>query len=208
MKKKLIMLAVTVGLLLALPACAGQSDGEKDQNAKSQSSVAQDSASISENISEEQNSGSGQTMSGITEEAAKTLAFQQADVDEAEVLASAVREDRDDGQNCYEVVFYTKDADYEYIIDRMKGTLIESDKETFDFSWGTPEGAGITKEEAQSIIMEKVPGVEEDNIRMKAEVEQGRILYEGEVIYGNSKYEYEMDAQTGELLEWSQGDLF
>ena len=186
MKKKGLALAVAAGIMLALAGCSGQT------------------------VQENQNGGvqSGQTASGITGETARTLALQQAGVAEEDVLASGVKEDYDDGVSCYEVVFNTKDTDYEYKIDRTNGTLLESNKETFDFSWGTPQGAGITKEEAQNIIMEQVPGAKADNIRMKAEVENGRIVYEGEVIYENAKYEYEMDAQTGKLLEWSQGDLF
>lgn len=181
MKRNFVMAAVMLSLLLVLSACGSQS--------------------------EQENIGV-QSASGITQETARTLALEQAGIDEADILAGDVRENYDDGVKCYEVVFYTKDADYEYMINQTDGTLVESDKETFDFSWGTPEGAGIEKEDAQKIIMEQVPGTAEDNIRMKAEVEQGRILYEGEVIYGNTKYEYEMDAQTGKLLEWNQGDLF
>ena len=207
MKKKWIVFALAMGILLALPACGGQSAQENTRTEQGNASGDSSAVSGNTNTGTGQNGG-GQASSGITQETARTLALQQAGVKEADVLASGVREEYDDGRKCYEVVFYTKDADYEYLIDQEKGTLVESDREMAVSSWSTPEGAKVTKEEAQEMILERVPGAKTDHIRMKAEVEHGRILYEGEVIYGDSKYEYEMDAQTGDLLEWSQGDLF
>ena len=44
-------------------------------------------------------------------------------------------------------------------------------------------------------------------ISIHKEYDDGRMLYEGEIIYGNTDYDFEIDAQTGDILEWSEGKL-
>ena len=58
-----------------------------------------------------------------------------------------------------------------------------------------------------NIVLGKVSGATEKNVRMKLEMDDGRSLYEGEVIYNNTSYEFEMDAETGTIYEWSQETL-
>ena len=44
-------------------------------------------------------------------------------------------------------------------------------------------------------------------ISIHKEYDDGRMLYEGGIIYGNTDYDFEIDAQTGDILEWSEGKL-
>ena len=42
---------------------------------------------------------------------------------------------------------------------------------------------------------------------MKAERDDGRTCYEGEIIYNGKSYEFELDSKTGDILEWSEEAL-
>ena len=56
----------------------------------------------------------------------------------------------------------------------------------------------------------KDAGIDEKDvlaISIHKEYDDGRMLYEGGIIYGNTDYDFEIDAQTGDILEWSEGKL-
>ena len=42
---------------------------------------------------------------------------------------------------------------------------------------------------------------------MKLDMDDGRYRYEGEIIFENMSYEFEMDAETGAMNEWSEESL-
>ena len=82
------------------------------------------------------------------------------------------------------------------------------DTEINDLTWSTPSGAAFTKEQAIEAVLAKVSGATQDNLRMKAERDDGRTVYEGEVILNDRKYEFKIDTGTGDFLEWSEERLF
>ena len=48
-----------------------------------------------------------------------------------------------------------------------------------------------------------MPGATDADIRkFKKDIDDGREEYEGEIIYKNTEYEFEIDAQTGEIIKW------
>lgn len=68
----------------------------------------------------------------------------------------------------------------------------------------TPEEkAGITEENAKEIALSKVPGATIQDIRVfKSDYDNGKLKYEGKIYYENTEYEFEIDANTGNILEW------
>lgn len=63
---------------------------------------------------------------------------------------------------------------------------------------------GITWEEAASLALERVAGASEQDLRMELEFDDGYEKYEGEIIYDQIEYDFEIDASTGKFLEWSE----
>lgn len=60
----------------------------------------------------------------------------------------------------------------------------------------------ITMEKAKSIALAQVPGANESNI-VEIDFDEhhhGRMVYEIEILYNNSKHEFEIDASTGEII--------
>ena len=59
----------------------------------------------------------------------------------------------------------------------------------------------ISLEKAKSIALSQVPGANESHLgEIDLDREHGRMVYEIEIFYNNSKYEYDIDAVTGEIV--------
>lgn len=60
----------------------------------------------------------------------------------------------------------------------------------------------ILKERAEAIALKEVPGANESNIvEMELDREHGKMIYEIEIQYNNTKHEFDIDATTGEILK-------
>ncbi len=143
-------------------------------------------------------SGSG-APSPITAEEAARIALEDAGVSEMQSIRTNL--DRDDGRLQYEVRFRTDDNAYEYIIDGMTGRILGTDMERL-----RPAGASsiLSKDEALSLVLERIPGAEARNVRLHQSRDDGRIVYEGEARFSGYEYEFEIDAATGRFTDWER----
>lgn len=66
----------------------------------------------------------------------------------------------------------------------------------------------ISEEEAAKIALDKVPGASEKDLRLKKDYEDGRVVYEGSIVYKEQEYEFEIDANNGTILEWDQESIY
>lgn len=57
---------------------------------------------------------------------------------------------------------------------------------------------------AKNVITGKYPGAKITEIELDRE--NGKYVYEGEAIYKNAEYDFEIDAATGKLLRWTRDD--
>ena len=39
---------------------------------------------------------------------------------------------------------------------------------------------------------------------MELEIDDGQYIYEGDIVYQQTEYEFEIDANTGDFLKWSE----
>lgn len=62
----------------------------------------------------------------------------------------------------------------------------------------------ITQDEAIKLALDRVPGATERDIRIELDYDDGYYKYEGDIIYNQKEYEFEIDANTGTFLEWSE----
>lgn len=180
--------------------------GEKGSGKKSGTSdpAGSDPGSVSGNTSSGNSGGAG-----ISEEEAKAIAFEDAGVQAGDVLYIRVKRERDDGIEEYNVEFYVGDQEYDYEIDAATGQIRSGDMEIEkDFRPNTQDGGLITEEEVLSVIRERLPQAEMENVRMKLDRDDGRQVYEGSVFIpgDRTEYEFEVDANTGALLSWEQDD--
>lgn len=69
---------------------------------------------------------------------------------------------------------------------------------------GSTSGVAVTLEEAQNIVLERVPGASAQNISIELDEDDGWYIYEGDIVYDGMEYEFEIDANTGNILKWEE----
>ncbi len=62
----------------------------------------------------------------------------------------------------------------------------------------------ISQEQAIQIALERVSGATEADVRIELDYDDGKYKYEGDIIHEQREYEFEIDANTGTILEWSE----
>ncbi len=214
-KRRYFILAAAAALGITLAGCGNnskeQSQGSVTPNYDNQSTP---EATPDTTAQATPAAGGQQTTpeggSGITEEEAKSIALADAGVTEENVSAIRVKQDRDDGVMIYEVEFYSGAQEYDYDIEMATGTILSKDYDVEnDFYTGQqgqsaqPEGT-ISQDQAVQIVMDRIQGIAASDIRMELDHDDGKTYYEGEAYYNNKEYEFEIDASTGEVVEWSE----
>ena len=152
----------------------------------------------------------GQTGSGaVTEAEARAIALQHAGVSESDTVYLQVKLDYDDGVQVYDVEFYAGSTEYDYEISAATGEILGYD---YDAEGYTPSanasGAAKSEEEVRSIALSKVPGATAENIRLQLDRDDGKLLYEGKIVYDGMEYEFEIDAYSGAILEWEAESVY
>ena len=69
---------------------------------------------------------------------------------------------------------------------------------------GSTSGVAVTLEEAKNIALERVPGASAQNISIELDEDDGWYIYEGDIVYDGMEYEFEIDANTGNILKWEE----
>lgn len=137
----------------------------------------------------------------IGEEEAKAAALAHAGLQSADVTFVKSELDRENGVQVYEVEFYTQNGrEYDYEINAVTGEVISVDEDAENYP---PPSDVISKEKAVSIALSKVPDANTSNVRtVELDNEDGRWVYEVEILYDGTEYDAEIDAYTGEILKW------
>lgn len=140
----------------------------------------------------------------ITEADAKQIALDHAGISESETDRLRVKLDYDDGVQEYEVTFYVGNREYDYDINAATGEIRSYDSEIDDDYVSSSEAAGaaISEDEARATVVARVSGASASDVRLHLERDDGRLVYEGELIYNGTEYEFQIDATTGDVLDW------
>ena len=147
----------------------------------------------------------------IDEAAAKQIALDHAGVSESDTAFLMSKSDYDDGVAVYDVEFYvaSTNTEYDYEIDAATGEIRSYDYDAENYS-GTQSTTGETKAEAEirQIALAKVPGATDKDIQLTLDRDDGKLRYEGKIIYDGTEYEFEIDAYSGAILEWDAESVF
>ena len=100
-----------------------------------------------------------------------------------------------------DTVFINVELEYDYKIDAASGAILGFD---FDVEWYTvsSKASDYIGEAKAKQIVEQAAGTTGVYTEFKLEVDDGRVLYEGEMRSGWMEYEFEIDAVTGAILDW------
>ena len=153
-----------------------------------------------------------------------------AGVQESDTTRMKISQDQDDGSLQYDVQFTVAEKEYDYEINGTNGTILSADVETTGGnavqsqagsngdtaqnqtnSGNTANASGtsganvaVSEADAKAAALERVSGATEADICMELELDDGYYVYEGDIIYQQKEYEFEIDAQTGKFLKWSE----
>ena len=163
-------------------------------------------AAASPSPSAGQTTGGQAAATAVTEEQARETALSHAGLTADQVTFVRSELDRDDGRLMYDVEFYTSDyKEYDYEIDASTGEILSYDYDAEGYSYqpnATP-GTAITAEQARAIALAEVPGAAESDIyEFETDRDDGRLEYEGKIIYNNTEYEFTIDGYSGAIREW------
>ena len=139
----------------------------------------------------------------IGDKDAGRIAFEDAGIGPADAERLHIKHDRDDGRYRYEVEFAAGGSKYEYKIDASSGAILEYSVEKLPEAKPAPAG-GITIEQAAAIALERVKGATMDDLHIRADRDDGRVVYEGAIWFDGYEYEFEVDALTGRITDWDR----
>lgn len=89
------------------------------------------------------------------------------------------------------------------------GTNSTDTSQSQDNSQNTPSnntGVNVqfSEADAKAAALERVPGATEQDMKIELDHDDGKYIYEGDIIYQQIEYEFEIDANTGKFLKWSE----
>lgn len=143
----------------------------------------------------------------ITEEKAKSIALDHAGVKSDDVSYIYSELDYEKGQQIYNVEFMTKAYDeYDYEILTENGTILAADYEKKSRpTTGNNSNKEVTMDQAKEIVIKGV-GLQPEQViflKEKTDWDDGIKIYEIEFYTDTyQKYDYDLDAKTGEILAW------
>ena len=136
-------------------------------------------------------------------------------------------ERQNDGRAIYEIQFDANGTEYDYEIAAEDGTILTADTESVasntaaqdkdtqgnesaqaaqngqqnntqnNQSQSAGANVAVSQEQAMQTALERVPGATESDIRMEQPNDDGQYKYEGDIIYNQREYVFEIDANTG-----------
>lgn len=184
-------------------------DDQADDGAAAQTSGAQESSASAAQTDDASAADAQQSTasSGAIDEAqARSIALEHAGVAESDAKFYRVERDSDDGRVVYEIEFYSGNTEYDYEISAETGEILSYDSDIEGWaaqSASSASGSAVTLEQARELVLERVPGAAASDVQIEQERDDGRDIYEGEVYYDRTEYEFEIDASTGSFIKWS-----
>ncbi len=210
MKKETVGILIVVVIALFLMGCGGTGSAASDKSNVQPDSTAssQADATASKNNAE---SGTESQKDGalISEDDVKEIALKDAGQTEDKITGIQIKLETDDGIQKYEIEFYADNNEYDYEIDAVSGSILSKNMESGDdFSKLGSSDAAISEEEAKTIALNKVSGAGEGDISIHLNNDDGKAVYEGSIVYNEIKYEFEIDAGSGDILEWEEESVY
>ena len=222
MKRKILVSMITAAFLaVSITACGSSStDSQSQTGAASQSGgtvastnsasgqTANSSAAVTPRVPPQAATSQRGSTSEITEDQAKQIAFDHAQVKEEDLTNLKVKKDFDDGVSIYEVDFQAANKQYEYDIKAADGQILTTDFEIDDDYVDPNTQTAVSEADAKAAALARVEGASDSDIRIQLQRDDGQLVYEGTIIYNNTEYDFEINAETGDFLSWEQDSVY
>ena len=168
--------------------------------------------------------GTASSSAYIGEQSAKSAAFQRAQINESDAARVKCSLDWEKGIMVYEVDFDSAGYEYEVDVDAITGEVVKFDREKDDdfrsptahtdqtgqkvpATQASPSDAQLSEEAAAKSAAFRHAGVEESEV-LYCDCEQdhkrGIRIYEIEFVANGFEYEYDVNAETSEVIRYSK----
>lgn len=141
----------------------------------------------------------------ITAEQAKAKALEHAGLAADTVTFVQAKLDYEDGRQVYDVEFYSAKKEFDYEIDAETGAVIsyDFDADHYTAPIAASDTTKISVDKAKEIALGQVPGAKTSDVfEFETDYDDGRLAYEGKIIYGGREYEFEIDGYSGAIRSW------
>ena len=145
----------------------------------------------------------------IGDEAARTAALTGAGLSADAVTFLGTELASRDGTEYYLVSFTSGDSRYESQVDALSGVVLQTESAPLAQSASSPAEGSITAGDAKAKALAHAGLAETDVTFIKAELDRddGRVEYEGKIVYGGMEYEFEIDGHSGAIRNWEAEPL-
>lgn len=158
----------------------------------------------------------GQTAGEIGEDQAREIALGRAEGTNPNVYE--LYQDWDDGRAVYEGEMVDDTYRYDFEIDAATGDVLKWEREIRQGAGTGTQAAGggssqtgaenaIGTDAASSIALEKAQGTDPWIVEIWLDRDDGRLVYEGEMRDSSYEYDFEIDALTGDVIQWEAEGL-
>ncbi|MBQ3109576.1 MAG: PepSY domain-containing protein [Clostridia bacterium] len=149
------------------------------------------------------------TEAEITLDEAKEIVLEKAELNIEDVVFTKTKLEFDDGRWVYEIDFKTDEARYDTEVDATDGEILQWEVEAKKNSEKQAQPTDkevISLEKAKSIALKKAGLKEKDVVfeEAKLDYDNGRKVYDIEFRQDRVEYSAEIDAVSGEILEWEK----
>ena len=138
----------------------------------------------------------------ISTDNALSIALNYAGVSADQAYNVKIDRDKDAAIPVYDVEFETNDSDYDVEVDIHSGDIVSSDYEVKD-EWARRQAWNpMSMTEAKNLVLSKVPDASPQDVQLRQDIDDGAPRYEGRLLTGTMYYEFEIDPDTGIILDW------
>lgn len=198
-KKMLVTAAVTLTLMGLVAGCGGKDIGESKAK-----EIALENAGVTESdISRYQSSkdrDDGKTLYEIQFASGDTEYEYEINAENGNIISYG-SESLNNGQS-------STQNNTETTTDNSGSNSTDTSQSQDNSQNTTANNTGVnvqfSEADAKAAALERVPGATEQDLRMELDHDDGKYIYEGDIIYQQMEYEFEIDANTGKFLKWSE----
>lgn len=165
--------------------------------------------------------------SHMDSESAKQIALESVGVSPSKATFTKVEMDRDNGTDIYDIEFFTSALEYDFELNASNGDILEKNTEPLEGdhtnpsavsdnqtqsntstvpntaqNTGSAEYIGVSKAKEVAFQHAGIQASQATITKSKLDSDDGIKTYEIEFIYNNTEYDYEINAKTGDVLDY------
>ena len=156
----------------------------------------------------------------ITIEQAKEIALKHSNLTSDEVSFIKAEKDMDNGIEKYDIEFYYNNTEYDYEINAANGEIISYDHDVENYNIQSPQQSNSQPQNNQqqtntsNISVDKAKEIALNHaglaanqvsfVKAEKDMDDGIVKYDIEFYYNNREYNYEINANNGNIMSYEQ----